>query len=1173
MGNCMNLSVWLRRSGFVFGILLAMVAGVAADLSASGVRVLAIQGRVETQRAGAGAWERAQTNTILMPKDRLRTGPRSRATLQLSNRSVQRLDELSSIEIQPDAGSNSVQMEIQGGGLYFFNREKPVEQKFKTPVASGAILGTEFAVRVAPNGDTRVSLLEGRIDLTGDGGGTTLAPGEEALVTRGSVPQKTARLDAVGAVQWCLYYPAVLDPAELALDPLATSGLSESLSAYRAGDLPAALAAYPVGRVPSDSAERIYLATLVLASGQVTSAEALLRDAGGESADAVRSLMESVRGRVAAGEFPGEAASPLASTLLAGSYAAQAAGDLETALSRAWSAVQRSPEFGYAWARVAELEFSFGRVTEAQAALDRALALSPRNAAALALRGFILAAQNRVYEAMAAFDAAIAVDGSLANAWLGRGLCQIRCGQVDLGRADLQVAAAIEPTRAVLRSYLGKAWSESRDAARAEKELLRARELDPADPTGWLYAALLEQRNNQINAAVDDLEHAKELNDNRSLYRSGLLLDQDRAMRSANLAGVYRDAGLIERSVREASRAVEDDYGNASAHQFLADSYYALRDPRKFNLRYETPWFSELLVAQLMAPVGAGSLSQYVSQNEYSKLFERDRLGFRSTTEYGSAGNWQQIASQFGTLRNLSYAVDVDYRSENGYFPNTDSRQLSVYGKGKAQFTPADTGFLMVNYNDYESGDTRQYYDPADPRVGVSPGFRSQEVQEPNVFLGWHHEWSPSQHTLLLAGHLNGTLNYSDTNAIIPVLSRPTPSRAETALLTRVFDVNYGRELNAWTAELQHLAQVRTHTLVAGLRYQTGELDTTGSQILHNGRSQFPGPDVFPAVRQSTSTDLQRLSTYLYDTWRIVPALRLTAGVSYDRLDYPQNVDFLPLDPGETDADKVSPKVGLTWSPWADTHLRAAWTRSLGGVFYDTSVRLEPVQVAGFNQAWRSLIPESVSGLTPGSEFETLGVGFDQKFPTRTYLSVAAERLTSEVRQNFGAFDWARNGRLVAQPVTVGRDLDFEERTGSAQVNQLLGQHVALGVSYRVSEAELDTLYPSLVAGIVNDPNARESATLHEVGGTARCFFEGGFFAELGALWLQQSNRGYAVKLPGDDFWQFNVFVGHRFLDRRAELRVGVLNLGDQDYRLNPLNLRAELPRERTFYAGLKLYF
>jgi hypothetical protein len=41
----------------------------------------------------------------------------------------------------------------------------------------------------------------------------------------------------------------------------------------------------------------------------------------------------------------------------------------------------------------------------------------------------------------------------------------------------------------------------------------------------------------------------------------------------------------------------------------------------------------------------------------------------------------------------------------------------------------------------------------------------------------------------------------------------------------------------------------------------------------------------------------------------------------------------------------------------------------------------------------------------------------------------------------------------------------------------------------------------------------------------------------------------------GDDFWQHNVWSGYRFPRRRAELRLGVLNLADQDYRLNSAKL------------------
>src|SRR6185503_17836799 len=114
-------------------------------------------------------------------------------------------------------------------------------------------------------------------------------------------------------------------------------------------------------------------------------------------------------------------------------------------------------------------------------------------------------------------------------------------------------------------------------------------------------------------------------------------------------------------------------------------------------------------------------------------------------------------------------------------------------------------------------------------------------------------------------------------------------------------------------------------------------------------------------------TDLQRISIYGYEQWQILDSLRLTAGVSYDKLDYPENIDISPIVDDETSKEQFSPKAGIVWQPFKDTYLRGAYTRSLGGVFFDTSVRLEPTQVAGINQAFRSLIPESVVGLVPGT--------------------------------------------------------------------------------------------------------------------------------------------------------------------------------------------------------------
>src|SRR5262249_33591709 len=156
-------------------------------------------------------------------------------------------------------------------------------------------------------------------------------------------------------------------------------------------------------------------------------------------------------------------------------------------------------------------------------------------------------------------------------------------------------------------------------------------------PVGFLYSALLNQQGNQINTAVRELEYAQSTGDNRGIFRSRLLLEGDRAVRGANLAAIYHDAGMQEVSSHEAAQAVSSDYANFSAHLFLANSYNEQRDATLSNVRYETATFSEYLLANLLSPVGGTPLSQQVSQQEYSRLFERNRLGFSSQTTYLSS--------------------------------------------------------------------------------------------------------------------------------------------------------------------------------------------------------------------------------------------------------------------------------------------------------------------------------------------------------------------------------------------------------------------------------------------------------------------------------------------------------------------------------------------------------
>ena len=85
---------------------------------------------------------------------------------------------------------------------------------------------------------------------------------------------------------------------------------------------------------------------------------------------------------------------------------------------------------------------------------------------------------------------AIQLDSASPLARLGLGLAKIRTGRLTEGRADIEIAAALDPGNALIRSYLGKAYFEEKRDSGAMRQYEIARELDPADPTPWFYDAI-----------------------------------------------------------------------------------------------------------------------------------------------------------------------------------------------------------------------------------------------------------------------------------------------------------------------------------------------------------------------------------------------------------------------------------------------------------------------------------------------------------------------------------------------------------------------------------------------------------------------------------------------------------------------------------------------------------
>jgi len=1132
-----------------------------ADASA---RLESISGQtngVQVARRESEWWDPGYVGQALEPGDRVKTGPHTRAVVRYSDTREQPLGPDSLLLIQ-EGPARSITAKLLRGFGYLLSRERPGLFSIGTPAHNAIIKGTDVHVAVADDGTTTLLVLDGVVEVTNQFGSLELTNGQASVTKPNEPPRLSPALDAINVIQWCLYYPGVLDVDELEFEAAARDALRSSIEAYRAGDLSAALAAYPEARDPATDAEKIYRAALLLSVGRVSDAESLLAAARGteraaQLATALQKLIAAVKRQSAPASSPSRA-----TEWLAESYFEQAHARLEPALAAARRAVEVSPRFGFAWARLAELEFSFGRRDAALAAADKSLSLSPRNAAAVALKGFALAARNETVDALATFDQAIALDGALANAWLGRGLCRMRRGDTQGGLQDLQTAAALEPQRAVLRSYLGKGFSVAGNNVLAAKDLALAQRYDTNDPTAWLYSALVKQQDNRVNEAIRDAQRSVELNDNRALYRSRLLLDQDRAVRNVNLAQIYDDAGLRDVSVWEASRAVNADYANFSAHLFLADSFQRQRDLRSasVNQRYETAAVNEYLLATLLSPVGAGTLAHSVSQQEYSKLFERDGFGVASTTEYLSRGAWTQSGAQYGTFGNSSYAVSAFYQSDNGQQHNGDIEQMELSVQLQQQLTPDDTIYFRAIYGEAEGGDLAQYYDPTKSFIKGGPNtlVRFDETQEPILLAGYRHEWSPGVHTLALAGRLDDTFRVSDPQQVTLALERDLSGDITAASPITVAQ-RYRSEVEIYTAEFQQIWQGEKHTVVAGTRYQFGDFETRNRHIP-------PPPFAFPAP-QRVDADFNRASVYAYEHWRVFDPVLLVGGVTYDWLKYPVNFRFAPLSRDEDTTSRVSPKAGFIWTPLKQTTVRFAYSQSLGGVAFDQSFRLEPVQVAGFNQAFRSLIPESVAGVSSAARFETWAASVEQKIAANTFIGVSGEILSSQAERVVGAYN-ADVATSTLKASGAREHLDFEERSVAFSASQLVGREWSFGVRYRLSRAELDDDFVDIAGG-----KSSAEALLHQLMLFAIFNHASGFFAEAQTTWHAQHSNGYSPALNDEDLWQLHAFAGYRFAQRRAELRVGVLNLTDQDYRLNPLNLISELPRERTFVASFRFYF
>jgi tetratricopeptide (TPR) repeat protein len=955
--------------GLFLTVVHPSVSTAAAPCDPWVAKMVSAQGVVEVRRAGQTQWVPARLNDLYCGGDQVQVGERSRADLALINQPVVRLDQNTTISLGGIREQRVSWFDLVRGALYFFSR-MPRNLEVRTAFVNAGVEGTEGLIIVESN-RTLMTIFEGTVLATNPSGSLTLVGGQSAIAEQGRAPVLTVVVRPRDAVRWAIYYPPTLSfrPEEFPAGPGWQGAVRNSLEAYMKGDFQAAFES--IKGVPDTLNEPrffAYRASLLLAVGRFDEASrdierALSLNPSYSDAFALRSIIAVAQNdKERARDLAQKAvtADPKsASALIALSYTQQANFDLEGALSSLQQAVQVSPENALAWARLAEIWLSFGQLSEALEAAKKAVALNPNLSRTQTVLGFAFLTQVNTEEAKQAFEKAIELDQADPLPRLGLGLAKIRDGDLEDGRREIEIAVSLDPDNALIRSYLGKAYYEEKRDQQSSDQYEMSKQLDPKDPTPYFYDAIRKQTTNRPVEALQDMQKAIELNDNRAVYRSRLLLDSDLAARSAAQARIYSDLGFQQLALVEGWKSVNTDPTNFSAHRFLADSYAVLP-------RHEIARVSELLQSQLLQPLNFTPIQPRLAEsnlflissggpaalsfNEFNPLFNRNGINFQTSGLAGENSTYAGEGILAGIYKKASFSLGGFHFQTDGWRTNADQRDAIGNALFQFELSPQLSVQAEYRYRNSEKGDLGLRFFPA----SFFPEQRNNEERHV-VRLGGRYAFSPD--SIVLGSY---TFQLRDIIDKFPQFSF----------------VSEIRDQRFFGTEIQHLFRSPYFNLTSGIGY----FDVDG--VIKD----FFGPP--PVATATTNKITHHFNGYSYANIALLKNLMFTLGVSFDSV----TGDF-----GLDDQHQPNPKAGFTWSPFSGTTIRAAVFRVLKRTLA-TNQTLEPTQVAGFNQLFDD------SNLTSSWRY---GIALDQKFTKELFggIEFSKRDLTVPLTEN-QEVDW-----------------------------------------------------------------------------------------------------------------------------------------------------------------------
>jgi tetratricopeptide (TPR) repeat protein/opacity protein-like surface antigen len=1072
-------------NGVLFSMMLAGAAAAEPCETVVG-RLATVEGQVEVQRTGSPNWQAGVLGGDLCQGDTVRAGARSRATISLINQAVLRVDQNTAMRLDNITGVTEERsvLSLLKGAFQSFSR-KPRGFEVNTPYLNGSIEGTEFVFRVTDK-QSELTVLEGLVVASNSQGNVTVSGGESAIGEQGKAPYMRTVVSPIDAVQWSLYYPPVMTAH--GVSPDAQAPLQNAASLLSVGRVDEARASIDKALEQDPNAGLAYALRAVINVVQNNNDQAL---ADGKQAVAMNPD------------------SPAA--MIALSYAQQASYQIPAARDTLLQAVDEQPGAPLAWARLSELQLMLGDRKQSRIAASRALAIDPNLERAHITRGFAALAEFKNAVAMAAFKRAITLSSSDPMAHLGLGLARISDGNLAEGGRDIEVAVALDSNNALLRAYLGKTYFEEKRTPLDTEQFAIAKQLDPNDPTAWLYDGIAKQTENRPVEAVQDLERSIELNDNRAVYRSRLLLDKDRAARGTSLARAYKDLGFTQLGVNESTESLAVDPSNAAAHRFLSDSYQGVR-------RHEISRVSELLQAQLMQDVNINPVQPSLSEtnlnivtlggpaaagfNEFTPLFERNKTQFNVTGFGGNNDTYGGEAVVSGLYGPASFSIGAFSYDTDGWRTNND-QDRNIYNLfGQVALTPQLNIQAEFRHSESWSGDLAFNFDPDDFFRDLSDD-RDQDTYR----LGMRYTPSSDGRHNFLLSYIHNELDQSLSQS--ELLDPFDPNDPFEPATTLSFDSDV-RD-NGDQVEAQHIYQNVRVNVVSGAAYSDSDRKIKDRFVIS---LEDIGPvDSFGGDLDQT---VEHYRGYSYAVGNIPlgeGVVDLTIGASYD--DYKEGI---------LDETNFNPKFGALWQVNNNLRLRAAAFKVVKPLLVNNRT-LEPTQVAGFNQFFDDI---------NGTEAWRYGAGVDWNISRN--LAVGAEATWRDLDEPVFL--------LFQEPP----DTDFEDR--DEQLHKLYAYWTPTERIGVTSELVYD-LFKSETGEATEFGNLPKKVETFRIPVGINYFHPSGFFAGAVGSYVDQDvdRSASSTQAEGwDNFFLVDVAAGYRFPKRRGIASIAVTNLFDKEF-------------------------